>query len=275
MSAVNEELNTKLYEKLFDEKEKFKDWLLAQSPEEILNHAYEYTIRQDIVLAMEYHNVSDDQAKALLQSPSPLADIFKDFEKIEGDHMDIVRGCIESRADILIKEQAEALRNLPVYTETAAYAREHGERELYQQSMQANVMCRTAIEDAIHDHYNDNHLDPAGAKAVLEQFGVERTCYVLAATVQDKDWDGRISASNKAWAKETPIPQDTTSWNTASYRRFVVSNAHPGLVDLFLNQVRREVEQMKERKPSVLTKLKDAQTMDQPKLTPKLKEAER
>lgn len=275
MSAINEELNTKLYEKLFDEQEKFKDWLLAQSPEEILNHAYEYTIRQDIVLAMEYHSVSDDQAKALLQSPSPLADIFKDFEKIEGDHMDIVRGCIESRADILIKEQAEALRKLPVYTETAAYAREHGEREQYQQSMQANVMCRTAIEDAIHDHYKDNHLDPAGAKAVLEQFGVERTCYVLAATVQDKDWDGRISASNKAWAKETPIPQDTTSWNTASYRRFVVSNAHPGLVDLFLNQVRREVEQMKERKPSVLKKLKDTQMMDQPKPVPKQKEAER
>lgn len=275
MSEINEELNTKLYEKLFEEQQKFKDWLLTQSPEEILNHAYEYTIREDIVLALEYHDVSDEQAKALMSSPSPLADIFHDFEKIEGDHMDTVRSCIESRADTIIKEQAEALRSLPVYTETGAYAREHGEREQYQQSMNANVMCRTAIEDAIHEHYNDNHLDSAGAREVLERFGAERTCYVLAATVQDKDWDGRFSVKNKAWAKETPIPQDTTSWNTASYRRFVISGAHPGLVDLFINQVRREIELMKERKPSVLKKLKDAQVAEVPKPAAKQKEAER
>ena len=275
MYGVNEELNTKLYEKLFDEQQKYKDWLLSQSPEEILNHAYEYTVREDIVLAMEYHDVTDEQAKALLESPAPLAEIFRDFEQIEGDHMDIIRGCIETRANDIIEAQAEALRVLPVYAETAAYAREHGERDQYQQSMQANIMCRTAIEDAIHDHYKDNRLDPVGAQNVLKQFGVERTCYVLAATVQDKDWDGRISDKNKAWAKEIPIPQDTTSWNTASYRRFVVSGAHPGLVDLFLNQVRREVDQMKERKPSVLKKLKEEQAKDMPKPVPKQKEAER
>ena len=70
MSAVNEELNMKVYEKLFDGQEKFKEWLLMQPPEEILNHAYEYTVRQDIVLAMEYHDLSDDQCRALLSSPA-------------------------------------------------------------------------------------------------------------------------------------------------------------------------------------------------------------
>ena len=271
----NEALNTKLYEKLFAEQEKFKGWLLTQPPEEILNHAYEYTIREDIVLAMEYHGVSDEQAKALLSSPAPLAEIFQAFEKIEGDHMDTVRGCIESRANDIIQAQAEALRNLPVYNKTAAHAEEHGERDQYRESMQANIMCRTAIEDAIHDHYRDNRLDPIGVQDVLKRFGVERTCYVLAATVQDKDWDGRISTSNKQWAKGIEIPQDKTAWNSASYRRFVVGNAHPGLVDLFINQVRKEVEQMRERKPSVLKKLKDAQAAEAPKTTPKQKEAER
>lgn len=60
---MSEELNTKLYEKLFAEQEQFKGWLLTQPPEEILNHAYEYTIREDIVLAMEHYDVSDEQAK--------------------------------------------------------------------------------------------------------------------------------------------------------------------------------------------------------------------
>lgn len=96
---TNQELNTALYKKLFAEQEKYEKWLLALSPSEILHHAYEYVIREDIVLAMEYFDLSDERAKALLDSESPLNDIFLDFEKIEGDHMDIIRGCIESRAD--------------------------------------------------------------------------------------------------------------------------------------------------------------------------------
>ena len=36
---TNEELNTALYKKMFAEQEKFEDWLLSQSPREILNHA--------------------------------------------------------------------------------------------------------------------------------------------------------------------------------------------------------------------------------------------
>ena len=50
---TNEELNTRLYEKMFAEQEQFRDWLLSQPPAEILNHAYEYTVREDIVLALE------------------------------------------------------------------------------------------------------------------------------------------------------------------------------------------------------------------------------
>lgn len=44
---TNEELNTALYEKMFAEQEKYRAWLLSQPPEEILNHTYEYTMRED------------------------------------------------------------------------------------------------------------------------------------------------------------------------------------------------------------------------------------
>ena len=47
------DLNTALYEKMAAEQDKFRDWLKSQPPEEVLNHAYEYTIREDIVMAME------------------------------------------------------------------------------------------------------------------------------------------------------------------------------------------------------------------------------
>ena len=43
-------------------KRQFRDWLKSQPPEEVLNHAYEYTIREDIVMAMEELELTDTQA---------------------------------------------------------------------------------------------------------------------------------------------------------------------------------------------------------------------
>ena len=51
---------------------------------------------------------------------------------------------------------------------------------------------------------------------------------------------------------------------------------NPGVVDLFLDQVRREIDLMKDRKPSVLKKLHDTQAADMPKpAAPRKKEVER
>ena len=50
---MNTDKNTALYEKMAVEQDKFRDWLKSQPPEEILNHAYEYTVREDILMAME------------------------------------------------------------------------------------------------------------------------------------------------------------------------------------------------------------------------------
>lgn len=69
---TNEELNTALYEKMFAEQESYRAWLLSQTPEEILNNTYEYTVREDILMSLEYHDLPDGQARALLKSPARL-----------------------------------------------------------------------------------------------------------------------------------------------------------------------------------------------------------
>ena len=101
----NEKLNQQLYEKLSADQDKYRDWLTSQPPEEILNHAYEYTVREDILMALEYMDLPADKAQALLSSNAPLDEIYNDFSQIEGDHMDIIRGCIETRANDLIEEK--------------------------------------------------------------------------------------------------------------------------------------------------------------------------
>lgn len=47
-----------LCEKMRQEQNKYYDWLTAQPPEEILRHAYEYSVREDIILATEEMNLT-------------------------------------------------------------------------------------------------------------------------------------------------------------------------------------------------------------------------
>ena len=44
------EYNARLEEKMKAEQDKYRDRLLHQEPSEILNHTYEYTMREDIVM---------------------------------------------------------------------------------------------------------------------------------------------------------------------------------------------------------------------------------
>lgn len=97
--------SAELYEKMRAEQEQYRNYLLDQRPEEILNHTWEYTMREDMVMAMETLDLMPAQAKALLKSPHPLNDILEDFRKREIDHMDTIRDSIESRAKELLKRE--------------------------------------------------------------------------------------------------------------------------------------------------------------------------
>ena len=99
--------------------------------------------------------------------------------------------------------------------------------------------------------------------------------YVLANTVQQKDWDGRISSDNKAWAKSIPIFENPDAWGTDRNCFFVV-NSHPGLTDLFVTRARKEIaEQAKEHRPSAIEKLKQQPKNNSPKLSANFKGQER
>ena len=101
------ELNSKLYAKMSAEQDKFRSWLMDQPPADILNHAVEYTVREDILMEMGVLELPDDQARALLASPDAMSDIYKTFSKmVDTGHMDVVRESIEDRAASLSMEQA-------------------------------------------------------------------------------------------------------------------------------------------------------------------------
>ena len=142
--------------------------------------------------------------------------------------------------------------HLPVYLHSANYAKEFQETIDYRASFRFNLQCRDAICEAIDAHYRNDRLDEAAVREVVEQFGYERTMVVLANTV-------------------IPCPCDMLGERG---RQFLADKVHPGLVDLFITQVRKDYE--REHKPSVKAALKDnaLQTAVEPKPR-KAKEPER
>ncbi len=277
----NEELNAALYEKMSAEQDQFVGRLLKLAPEEMLEHSFEYTVRQDILISMEDSVLNNDQTQALFRSETPLADVYKEYQKQQSGYIDVVRDSIVARANSELRKDLErqaALRSLPVYPHSGEYAREHGELEQYRESRKANISCRAAIEDAITRHYRENRLDDTAVKEVVDTFGYDRTLHVLAATVQQKDWDGRISRDNKEWAKSMRIPENRMEGGADRNIELIVGS-HSGLMNLFLTEVRRSLAmaQSKEKstekeRPSMLARLRQQTQKNAPKHSAKSKE---
>lgn len=247
------QLNEALYEKMSAEQEQYRTDLLGKTPEEILNHAYEYAMREDILVELEVLELPAEQAAALLASPAPLADVYHEWGQVETRHMEDVRDVIEGLADSLLKDQRASACFIPLYRQSGEYAREHGELDAFRASRKANEACKEAIEAAIRDGYDGMHLN-ADVKGVLAEFGPERVSYVLAVTIQSKDWDERFSRSNKTWAAAVPMVE-------AEERRCYVVNSHSTLVNGFVNMARKEMDAMRKqpelaaKKPSIKEQL--------------------
>ena len=59
------------------------------------------------MIEMSELELSEAQAGALLRSKTPLADIYKEWNKTGTHHMDDVREVIEARADTVIRAEKE------------------------------------------------------------------------------------------------------------------------------------------------------------------------
>lgn len=103
-TELKEELNSELYNRMFEEQEHYRNWLLSLPPEKILFHAFSYSVREDILMTQEENNFSIEKCKALLESPTPLADMKRAYDKTETNYMDDIRSIMENHANDVIEE---------------------------------------------------------------------------------------------------------------------------------------------------------------------------
>ena len=119
-----------------------------------------------------------------------------------------------------------------VYKNNARYALEHGELEIFKRSSKLNRECADALEAAIRNRFDGRimDMDEDDIHHIFDAFGKERVKFILANTIVGKMYDGRISRSNKEWAKAVMDIDHHIEWSI---------NAHPGLIDIVADMVRR------------------------------------
>lgn len=89
-----------LTEKMTAEFETLRAWLLTQPPEEILDHTFEYTTKQDIVMSAESVDLSPAQLETLLHMKSPLEEVFETYRNTDSDFLMIeMHDAMETCAD--------------------------------------------------------------------------------------------------------------------------------------------------------------------------------
>ena len=99
--------------------------------------------------------------------------------------------------------------------------------------------CKEAIERTIAEKFDGYRLPKETAEEVIKRFGSERVSYVLANTVTHLSHDGRFSPDNKEWAKSI---EPYAMWEN----RDLIVGSHPAVLNGFINQTRRYMEQEKE-----------------------------
>ena len=218
-------LKEQLIEKMEAEFEHFHSWLLEQPPEEILDLAYDYLTKQDILMNLEDTDLSPAQIETMLRSPCPLEDVLRDcFHIDQADYNYTLKVLIDQRAGIEMEKQ----RAIPIYNGTAREAKERGELDKFKDSAKADENCKTAIENAIARNYDGSRLNTSAAiREVREQFGEKRLTRVTASLIANRRFEGRISPANRAWADKKSTSKEIGSGHT-----------HPGLLDIFATRLR-------------------------------------
>lgn len=142
-----------------------------------------------------------------------------------------------------------------IYKASLEEAMFRGETELFHTSHKLNIACKQAIETAIRENFDGIHLNKDCFQHVLEKYGAGRLEWVLANTLQQKDYDGRFSSDNKKWAGTIHIPE--TNANGVDLRRNFMVDSHPAVLDGFISLVRYELTERKiqQRKLSIKEQL--------------------
>lgn len=101
---MNQALRLQLWEKAQEEQSEYVEELKRLPPEQIVDKAYEKTMRDDILITFEDNRLSDKQVEALMRLDYPIAACYEEWQKNDVTYMDRLFEVVDDYADDLVKE---------------------------------------------------------------------------------------------------------------------------------------------------------------------------
>ena len=94
-----------------------------------------------------------------------------------------------------------------LYRGSLAEARRRNQISLWRESLQENIRCKNAIEEAIRMNFDGMHMRFDCIEPMIRDFGFLRIAWVLSNTLQQKEWDGRFRRRTRNGQKRCLFPK--------------------------------------------------------------------
>lgn len=221
-----------------------------QENDEILEPEHFKAINQEEHILQELYTFYTDELAFNFESDysidtiGDIAEVIEDFN--EENHYDIILEYGEEEQPTIDYDKIASL-----YLQTALYANEHNEMSDYRNSHKANENCKHGIDEAVRVNFDGMHLNDGFEKKLIDEYGMERVAFVVATTINEHEWDGRYSRTNKDWAKTIPMSESEDE------RSNCILNVHPAVLDGFADRIR-------EKQTILYTTLKEENQNGQP-----------
>ena len=107
---IRKDYNTLLYDKMKSELDKFIAELKTKTPEQIIELAYELTIKEDLLSIFENTDFSQEEAKALYSQKYPLDSLYQEWLSNDLTYMEQLRETVDDKIKSAVKEMKEKQR---------------------------------------------------------------------------------------------------------------------------------------------------------------------
>lgn len=226
---TKEQLAQQLYDRASQKLDAYIADLKTQTPDQIIDRAYEVSVKQDMLMVLEEHEFPQHELEELCKLEHPLDVIYNDWLHQDDSRMEELHRTIQDYAVQRLRDQAERLHadpKTPRYEELYNDAVKRGETCLYRASRSRDALCLDAFDKGISDANADHAMRPF-VQRWMEDFGHDRCKFVLGYTVQRADWDKRYSPKAKQDAQQYDyhIAKDRDPYSG------YCTNAHPCLVN--------------------------------------------
>lgn len=120
-------------------------------------------------------------------------------------------------------ELPESLKDVPIVSMSYLEAKQNEQIDALRNSIMVSRACRDFIDQNLSVEYENRNLK-GFTQALMGKFGLERTMYTLAATIQIKDLDGRFRQEVKNRAAAFPFDSDNMRLKFLTERHPVMIN---------------------------------------------------